>query len=105
VIYEIGNFIGSGAAGVVYDCYSSRMNKNYALKILNPLGYRVSPPVVLTRCEIMTEGRYIKSNLEELSQAHIWWLRNKNTNELIAATCFESSPKVLNNFIFLSFFI
>ena len=39
---ELGNYLGGGAAGVVYEAVHSRTGQNVALKILNPVGYKLA---------------------------------------------------------------
>ena len=41
-IFEVSNFLGGGAAGNVYEALNIRSKEHYALKILNPLGRKVS---------------------------------------------------------------
>ena len=93
MIYEIGNFIGSGAAGVVYEAFSPHSDGQLALKVLNPLGYRVSAPIVLQRCELVSAGEYLRQG-ETPRSANIFWLRNRSTNEYIASLAYESAPRV-----------
>ncbi len=37
-LFEVGNYLGGGAAGTVYECEHLKSHAHYALKILNPLG-------------------------------------------------------------------
>ena len=43
-LYEVGNFLGGGAAGTVYETLQISTSKHYALKILNPLGFKLMAP-------------------------------------------------------------
>eukprot|EP00605_Chrysophyceae_sp_TOSAG23-4_P001720 GSChrysophyteH1.ASY1.ANO1.1907.1 assembled CDS len=38
-LLEVGNFLGGGAAGTVYECEHTQTHEHYALKILNPLDF------------------------------------------------------------------
>lgn len=93
-MYAIGNFIGSGVAGVVYEAMAAHSDEHYALKVLNPLGYRVSAPIVLQRCEVVSQGEYLRSKEQEPTSENIFWLRNRSSNEYIASLAYESAPRV-----------
>ncbi|CAN0215972.1 unnamed protein product, partial [Ectocarpus sp. 8 AP-2014] len=48
--YELGSFLGGGAAGVVYegtDVSDKSQIRPVAIKILNPVGFRLAPAVTL----------------------------------------------------------
>jgi len=76
-IYEVGNFLGGGAAGTVYEATHKGTFEHYALKILNPLGYKIMPSNSLRRCTVVSKGAPY-SDLDEvaplLSKANVWWL-------------------------------
>ena len=48
--YEVSNYLGGGAAGVVYETIDCDTGANYALKILHPIGYKLLPPRALPPC-------------------------------------------------------
>jgi len=89
VLYEVGNFLGGGAAGTVYECEHAKSREHYALKILNPLGYKLSSPTVLRRCTVLVKGKVapeaVDKNKEGLSMEHIWWLLSDSTKQYLAA--------------------
>lgn len=45
--YEIGNYLGGGVAGVVYECERTTNLQHFALKILNPVGYKLERKAAL----------------------------------------------------------
>ena len=49
-LFEVGNFLGGGAAGNVYECELLRSREHFALKILNPLGYKLTSPALPQKC-------------------------------------------------------
>lgn len=89
LIYEVGNFLGGGAAGTVYECENVKTRENYALKILNPIGYKLISPALLRRCAVIIKGKIAPENIEKnkegLALDHVWWLLNESTKQYIAA--------------------
>ncbi|CAM9144123.1 unnamed protein product, partial [Sphacelaria rigidula] len=58
--YELGGFLGGGAAGVVYegaDVSEDSHVQPVAIKILNPIGFRLAPEDTLRRCVVARRGR------------------------------------------------
>lgn len=45
--YELGNYLGGGVAGVVYEAERCGANQHFALKILNPVGYKLERKATL----------------------------------------------------------
>lgn len=93
-LYEVGNFLGGGAAGTVYECERVKTRDHYALKILNPLGYKLLNPASLRRCNIMIKGNVVSLQVEtnnELDIDNVWWLINGSTKQFIAAFYSEKS--------------
>jgi len=91
LFYEVGNFLGGGAAGTVYECDNVKTKEHYALKILNPIGYKLVSPALLKRCVIVVKGKIATEAVEKnkngefLNFDHIWWLMNESTKQYIAA--------------------
>lgn len=89
VIYEIGNYLGSGAAGTVYECEDVSQKEHHALKILNPLGYKILSPSLLRRCTVIMKGMAasdaVERGKESLKMEHIWWVVNGGTKQYVAA--------------------
>ncbi|KAF4045146.1 Protein kinase domain [Phytophthora infestans] len=57
LIYELGGYLGGGAAGVVYEAFSTRTKQHVAIKILNPVGYKLFPTTLLARCIVAVKGK------------------------------------------------
>lgn len=91
-IYELGSYLGGGASGSVYQAYdtsSANSEKIVAIKILNPLGYKLLPVGQISKCIILSKG--MKICQEQLlgktpfNQENIWWILHSSTKEYIAA--------------------
>lgn len=64
--YELGNYLGGGAAGVVYEAVDLRAdptNRNVAVKILNPVGFKLMPSGPLQRCQVAVKGAPVSPEL------------------------------------------
>jgi serine/threonine protein kinase len=94
-LYEVGNFLGGGAAGTVYEAEHVKTKEHFALKILTPLGYKLLSPALLRRCTIITKGKPVSDIIEQgegqLLKEHIWWLLNGSTKQYIAGYHSEKS--------------
>jgi serine/threonine protein kinase len=89
-LFEVGNFLGGGAAGTVYECEHLQSHERYALKILNPIGYKIIAPAFLRKCNIIYKGMIFNDtnnnkNNEVLTTSHIWWLINMSNKQYISA--------------------
>lgn len=54
--YELGSYLGGGAAGVVYEGVNMITGENVAVKILNPIGFKLTPSGVLQRYLVAVQG-------------------------------------------------
>lgn len=79
--------VGGGAAGNVYECEHSRSRDHFALKILNPLGYKLISPALLRKCNIVTKGEAINDmgENEKMEKKNVWWLISGSSKQFIAA--------------------
>lgn len=88
-LYEVGNFLGGGAAGTVYEAEHVSSKEHFALKILTPLGYKLLSPALLRRCSVITKGRPVSDAVEQgaepFSRDQVWWLMNGSTKQYLAA--------------------
>ncbi len=77
-LFEVGNFLGGGAAGTVYECEHVATRCRYALKILNPLGFKLSSPVLLKKYSVLHRGDnfYDVDANNRLGKHHVSWLYN-----------------------------
>lgn len=86
-LFEVGNFLGNGAAGTVYECEHTLTRNHYAMKILNPIGYKILGTALLRRCNIIAKGKMVYdgnlpnhlANNVSIAKENIWWLINGNT--------------------------
>lgn len=90
--FEIGNYLGGGAAGTVYECEHTKTRDHYALKILNPIGFKMLTPALLRKCTVMVKGKLLSdASLDsdtagkEPTREHVWWLVNGSTKQYIGA--------------------
>lgn len=88
-VYELGNFLGGGSAGSVYEAYHLQTGRAVAIKIINPVGYRLMPNSALHQCVVAIKGAALTAEIKEgsapLTEKHVWWLVNPNTRAVIAA--------------------
>lgn len=90
---EVGNFLGGGAAGTVYECEHATTHEHYALKILNPIGYKMTTPALLRKCTVVVKGKVFNdasidadaASEKEPTREHVWWLVNGSTKQFIGA--------------------
>lgn len=92
LIYEIGHYLGGGVSGSVYSgiSYNIQLNeRNIAIKILNPIGYKLFPINQINKCEILKKG--LNLNLEQIQgksnliSDNVWWLYHTSTRQILAA--------------------
>ena len=95
--FEVGNYLGGGATGTVYEAEYSKTKENFAMKILNPLGYKLVSPAILRKCTVLIKGKIYdeKSNNQQLiEREHVWWLINGSTKQHLVAY-YSERDKVL----------
>lgn len=85
-LFEVGNFLGGGAAGNVYECEHVKTHERFALKVLNPLGYKILTPALLKRCNVILKGKSFMDSdkSEQLKKDHVWWVVNGTTKQYLA---------------------
>ena len=119
--YELGNYLGGGAAGVVYEAVrvagdgGGRRGRQVAIKILHPIGFKLTRRAALSRFNVAVEGlEYLppqvsspskyggnsasasssgaatststQSSTAGLEEKHVWWLVHPAKKEPVAAT-------------------
>lgn len=57
VRYELCNFLGGGASGLVHEAIETKTRKHFAIKILNPVAYRMMTSVQLKRFSVVIQVR------------------------------------------------
>ena len=58
-VYELGNYLGGGASGSVYqaiDLSCLPEERMVAVKILNPVGFKLMPNSQLAKCTVVHKG-------------------------------------------------
>ena len=93
-MFEVGNFLGGGAAGTVYECENVNNRNHYALKILNPLGYKIVNPSLIRRFNVVIKGKVVTDDIERtntLTREHVLWVINSTTKQYIACYYSERS--------------
>ena len=95
VVYELENWLGAGASGSVYLALETATQKTVAIKILNPVGYKLLPISQISQCTILVKGQPLNKEqsmgASRLKPENIWWLMHPATKQIIAA--FEDSNR------------
>jgi serine/threonine protein kinase len=78
VVYELGNYLGGGASGSVYQAFDPVTDKSVAVKILNPLGYKNSIVGQIGKCPVAVKGQPLSGEqIHGKARMHlenVWWL-------------------------------
>lgn len=85
--FEMGNYLGGGAAGVVYEAEDIRADPiipHVAIKILNPVGFKLMPSGPLQRCLVAVKGTGVRRG-QPLREEHVWWLVHPHSKQVVAA--------------------
>ncbi|TMW67636.1 hypothetical protein Poli38472_011256 [Pythium oligandrum] len=80
--YTMGNYLGGGIAGIVYEAYDNQQQRQVAIKILNPVGYKLCTPSALRRAEIVKKG--VPSSPRGLTMENVFWVKLPNKRDLVA---------------------
>eukprot|EP00981_Chlorochromonas_danica_P007087 scaffold1551_cov164-Ochromonas_danica.AAC.15 len=85
-LFEVGNFLGGGAAGNVYECEHVGSRERYALKVLNPLGFKITASSMLQKFMVVTKGQVFNDDDKSsvVGKEHVWWLMNAITKQYLA---------------------
>ncbi|KAL3930865.1 MAG: hypothetical protein SGARI_004357 [Bacillariaceae sp.] len=61
-------------------------DESVAIKILNPVGYRILPPEGLKDCVVVKKGEVMDTDVRKgvapMQEKHVWWLVNPNSRNL-----------------------
>ena len=85
--FEMGNYLGGGMAGVVYEAEDIRADPilpHVAIKILNPVGFKLMPSGPLQRCLVAVKGAGVRRG-QLLREEHVWWLVHPHSKQVVAA--------------------
>jgi len=101
--YELGNYLGGGSSGVVYECVHHGTRQHFALKILHSSHLKLVRSSALSRyCEVTRDsendpplpvqlekfesmGSFDNSTDTPLEESEIKWLVNPNNRQVVAA--------------------
>lgn len=92
VRYCMGNYLGGGIAGVVYEAFDKVHARNVAIKILNPVGYKLCSPAALRRGEIVKKGVPVLGHVRGMTLENVYWVSVPNRRDLIA--CYVDARSV-----------
>jgi hypothetical protein len=84
-LYSLSSYLGGGVAGVVYQALDLQAKEEVAVKVLNPVGYKLLSSAALQRCVVLKKGQPVTQDVKRMGQEHVWWLRHPNSRQLIAA--------------------
>jgi serine/threonine protein kinase len=90
-LYEFGNFLGGGSSSLVYEAENLRLHSKVAVKILNPLGYKLLPHGALQHCTVLRKCQEPYHQGQVLTKENVWWLLNPQTKYITAAYMDEKS--------------
>lgn len=93
VAYELGNYLGGGASGSVYQALDvssqNPQEKSVAIKILKPLGYKILPYGQLAKCIVASKGQPLNQKQihgkAPLTAENLWWLVHSSSEHVYAA--------------------
>mmetsp|Transcript_34708 Transcript_34708/g.55579 ORF Transcript_34708/g.55579 Transcript_34708/m.55579 type:complete len:305 (+) Transcript_34708:138-1052(+) len=84
--FELGNYLGGGAAGVVYEAVDTESRGHYAIKILHPVGFKLVRSSTLSRYVVVLDGGDSKKkNNDLMCEEDVRWLVHPGTKQVIAA--------------------
>lgn len=94
IVYELGNYLGGGASGSVYQAFEPEMqggDKSVAIKILNPLGFKNSIFGQMNQYTVVVKGKPLSADQMQTKQPqpmvseNVWWLLHPTTKQIFAA--------------------
>jgi serine/threonine protein kinase len=93
----MGNYLGGGIAGVVYEAFDQRFKRPVAVKILNPVGYKLTSPGALRRAEVVKKGAPVLGHVRGMTLDNVYWVHLPRRRELLACYVLggSSAPPVL----------
>lgn len=91
-VYELGNYLGGGASGSVYqatDLSSMPSERQVAIKILNPVGFKLLPANQLCKCDVMRKGLPLTIEQHQgknpMVADNVWWIYHSLSRQVLAA--------------------
>ncbi|GMF18494.1 unnamed protein product [Phytophthora lilii] len=93
--FVMGNYLGGGIAGVVYEAFDQRHKRPVAVKILNPVGYKLASPGALRRAEVVKPGAPVLGHVRGMTRDNVYWVHLPRRRELLACYVAGAGPPVL----------
>ncbi|KAG7384680.1 hypothetical protein PHYPSEUDO_002373 [Phytophthora pseudosyringae] len=90
--FVMGNYLGGGIAGVVYEAFDQRAKRPVAVKILNPVGYKLTSPGALRRAEIIRKGAPVMGHVRGMTLDNVYWAHLPRRRELLACYVTGGGP-------------
>ncbi|KAE9361001.1 hypothetical protein PF008_g1462 [Phytophthora fragariae] len=90
--FVLGNYLGGGIAGVVYEAFDQRAKRPVAVKILNPVGYKLTSPAALRRAEVIKAGAPVTGHARGMTLDNVYWVQLPRRRELLACYTVAGSP-------------
>eukprot|EP01029_Cantina_marsupialis_P012950 TRINITY_DN2870_c0_g1_i2.p1 TRINITY_DN2870_c0_g1~~TRINITY_DN2870_c0_g1_i2.p1 ORF type:complete len:599 (-),score=97.31 TRINITY_DN2870_c0_g1_i2:98-1894(-) len=91
-VYALGSFLGSGVSGLVHESEDCSTRDTLAIKIVNPIGFKLMNLSVTRRCSVLIKGVPIDpyvvakgSFVGHLREENVSWLYHHNSEQVIAA--------------------
>ena len=88
-VYVLGNYLGGGASGSVYQGLDTCNQRQVAIKILNPVGFKLLPSSQIGKCNTLRKGLPLTfeqcSGKAALLEDNIWWLYHPASRQILAA--------------------
>lgn len=93
IVYELGNYLGGGASGSVYQAFEPEVQglpeKSVAIKILNPLGFKNSIFGQMHQYTVIVKGKPLLPEQAQgkgpMREENVWWLLHPTTKQIFAA--------------------
>lgn len=100
-IYELGNFLGGGVSGSVnaaVDLSVYPEERSVAIKILNPVGFKLLQPNQMKSCKTLHKGKELTLDQyhkkSPLVVENVWWIMHPMSRQFVPAYQDPESGKV-----------
>jgi len=88
-LYEVGSYLGGGISGIVYEVEHLESSEHLALKVLNPIGYKLESKAALKQCKVVAQGKPLQGGdgglRKSLGAENVWWLFHGPSGRVVAA--------------------
>lgn len=91
IVYELGNYLGGGASGSVYQAFEGDQcsDNTVAIKILNPIGFKNAIFGQINQYSVIIKGKPLSpeqvSGKQPMDTDNVWWLLHPTTKQTFAA--------------------